>query len=150
MTVKKSALHVRFAVCVSTILLSAPVMSATLTHSANVSKCTLFNKVHGKCVSTARYGMLDVPIVELDVRCYLQKDGRTISSRSQDIEIDTNQSVETTRLHTSLVYNKHYCAKNKSRYRQFSIAGWLLGHPVVVGQSDGVDCEWIQGSGVLK
>jgi len=119
---------------------AAPANAVTITHTANLSTCPLTDTVHGKCVSTQEHGALDFDIVQLDVRCYLTRDGQTVSSRVQDVSITTDMSTETTNLSTSLQYEKHYCAENKSKFRQQAI----VGTPIVAGQQDVSDCEWLQ------
>ena len=129
---------------VSAFLFSHSAFAIVLTHTATQTTCPLTNSVHGNCLSTSTNPSFFDRMHKIDIDCKVRRDGLPMTVRVQTIHTTSEVTSFSTSLHTALAVNTQFCTHNKSKYHM-----GLITSAIVVGQEEGLKCEWIQGGGIL-
>jgi len=130
----------------ATVVFLAPTASAlSIDHKAILTLCQLTGRVHGECISVSEASILNGTSY-IDIDCRVTRDAVPVTQRLETMPADEDITFFRTRLHTRLYPTTEFCAINRSKYRS---AFWPT-YPVIVGQPEGLKCEWVQGSGVVR
>lgn len=135
----------KFGIAAAAVLLAGQASAISIDHKAILTLCQLTNKVHGECVSTSEATIFNGTSF-IDIDCRVTRDAIPVTRRLETVPADDDFTFFRTRLHTRLYPTTEYCAINRSKYH----SGFWPTYPVIVGQPQGLKCEWVQGTGVVR